>query len=508
MIDNFNAAFERDYAGSTSQVYIRKIVIRESGTYGNQYNRTYESHLDIAHVNALASRVAEYGYSALTPSSLAGVASNMISVSQMPSSSTPIQIANGWAQSRLLFFMDILTVDLSGAHTVYYVQGYTDYPGVSMQTHSLDPRMSFFINNILATKLIEGMPTGAFISADQLLYVPTPTTSKQYMARPEDIYKVMEVSTSMANINPFGNANVQDMRLPTGITPKYSKRPNNIATHYTSAVVKGFMDATRSMDASASMADMYSNTIGEVIERDINLNPVLIAIARHRSTGIISGSFTWQDLCRLDPALTTPNDSRVTLVTSGPTRMVTHQAGMSANWDAATIEAKWAAAISAAVPSLMLECMLSQVQLSSSNMFTNEFTNGGIYTVIADAFGISGNVDITRNCEVFKRRLENEVLKDLSFNNTQKFQIEVSSATFNDTWVKVSIDGSQPVPYVAPTFCDSITTPVLAPSMDHLSTLASSMDTLVSYVAEASQDHANQKQVYSAVPAIATSSLL
>lgn len=508
MIDNFKAAFAQDYAGSTSQVYIRKVVIRESGTYGNQFNRTYESHLDIAHVNALASRVAEYGYSALTPSSLAGVASNMISVSQMPTSSMPIQIANGWQQSRLLFFMDILTVDLSGAHTVYYVQGYTDYPGVSLQSRSLDPRMSFFINNILATKLIDGMPTGAYISADQLLYTPVATANKQFMARPEDIYKVMEVNASMANINPFGNAKVQDIRLPTSVTPRYSKRPNNIATHYTSAVVKGFMDATQSMDASASAADMYSNTIGEVMERDININPVLIALARHRTTGMISGSFTWQDLCRLDPALSAPNDNRVTIVTSGPTRMVSHQAGMSADWGAATIETKWAAAISAAVPSLMLECMLSQVQLSSSNMFTNEFTNGGIYTAIADAFGISGNVDITRNCEVFKRRLENEVLKDLSFNNTQKFQVEIRSATFNDTWVSVSVDGSQAVTYVAPTFCDSITTPVLAPSMEHLTALASSMDTLVSYVAEANQDHSNQKQVLSIVPGTQTSSLL
>ena len=477
-------------------VIIRKLVLRESGTYNNQYSRTYDAHLSPQSVSVVANKAAESGMGIFRPSLLSGMASNMISISAAPESTTPLSIDNGWNSQRLLFFMDVLTEDLSGQQTVYYIQGYTDHVGLSLQSKALDPNLVFFINNIVVSRPMvpvntpNGVMQGqSLVGTDHLLYDnQTYMHSEKWLMRPQDVFQVLTSNSFGASKGNAGEpVSVKDNRHRLQNLPKTSRRSNAIPSNYASNLISGFIDATHNMNPTSSPMEVYDSAVNVVAENSIVLNPFLSALSRHRSSGIISGSFTWNDMLKLDGSLGNGNNSRITVAVNGPTQQRSqHAAGMTAEWSGASIQTKYAATISQAIPALMLECMLYQISFTSNNIMRVEGNLSGIYTVVSNAASMHGGV-VVNEVETFRRRLEMEVLKDISYNNQQKFDIKVVSNVFGDTWVSVSIDGGGYVDYATPTFCDGIISPVLTQNYATIENMANGVDILVSQVADAIQ---------------------
>lgn len=469
-----------------SKLLIRKVIIKNAGMYGEQYHRPYEAHLEVGALNALMNRAADVPASSMTPTMIANTAPGLVSVTQAPVSTNPLYIPGGWAGQRLIFFMDVLATDYTGVSTAYYIQGYTDYAGVSHTGTSLDPDMVFYINNILAVKsMLDG--TNSLIDSDHVLCRTDPDSPRQYMARPEDVYKTLVIQSAIGEFGATNNGaetTVHDVSRFVGSVPNLSKRANGIPSRYTADVLQGFIGATMEVDPYEPMSSIYDVATMHTLENAADNNPILSAISRMRSSRLISGSFTWKDLCKMDPHLGSHGDTRVSFVSSGAAMRTTPTAAMSAGWDSAIVETKYAASIAQAVPALMLECMLSRVAFSSTNVVTGEYSSSGVYTAIMDASGMNGERDVARNCEMFKRRLAMELLRDLSYGNQQKFSVTVTSSTFSETVIQISVDGGPVVDYVSPTFCDSITAPVRMDSMDHLSDMAEKMESLVNYVAE------------------------
>lgn len=486
-----NSVFNYDQS-LVSSVYIRKLVLRESGTYNNQFERSYETHLSPQSVNVLTNKAAENGMGVFRPSSLSGLASNMLSISAAPDSQNPISIENGWNGTRLLFFMDVLTTDISGAEIAYYIQGYTNYVGLSLQSKQLDPQMVFYINNIVVARMTgqyqtpQGMmQSQSLVQTDHVLYNPNAYQGdQQWTMRPEDVYKVL-TSSSFGNQISNNTPAIYDQRTKLTNSPQMSRRINSIPSNYTSTLIQGFMDVTNTMNPHANPSEAYDAAVNQISESTPSLNPFLSALAKKRSSGTVSGIFQWKDLVLLDTNLANPSNNIVTIAVAGQTQgRQQHQAGQTENWNGASIETKYAATISQAIPALMLECMLYQVSFSSNNMMRLEGNYSGIYTVMTNASAMHQGPAINE-VEAFKRRLEIEVLKDISYNNQQKFDIRVSSQVFGDTWLSISIDGGPYYDFVTPTFCDGIISPVLTHNYGKVETVAAGIDSLVTQVADA-----------------------
>lgn len=485
-------------------VYIRKIALRETGTYNEQYARNYEAHLSPGSVNALAQKAEESGTNVFKPSMISGLASNMISISAAPDGSNPIHIENGWGSRRLLFFMDVLTEDISGGQNVYFIQGYTNYTGLSLQNKHLDPDMVFYINNIVSSRLLvpRSTPNGvirphSLVSTNHLLYdAQSYSHPDQWMMRPEDIYKVL--TRNQLGASTGGQARIYDNRSKLGHMPNMSRRTNAIASNYASTLVGGFVQAANQVDPVANPTDAYDSAVNFVGETMVTLNPFLNALARKRTSGMVSGVFQWRDLLKLDPNLANPSNNIVTVTVNGPTQLRgQHTAGQTTDWSGASIETKYAATISQAVPALMLECMLYQASFSTNNMMSlqeNQFS--GIYTIITNAQGITGE-PVIQQAEAFKQRLEIEVLRDISYNNQQKFDIRVQASVFGDTWLSISVDGGPIYDFVTPTFCDGLIAPVLTQDYARIENIASSVDTLVTHVADAIGSSGYERRMFS-----------
>ncbi len=481
-----------------SELYIRKLVLRESGTYNPQFARSYETHLQASSVNALVEKASEVGNKAFSPTALSGLASNMISISAAPESNNPLGIKNGWGSARLLFFMDVWVKDISGAQTEYFIQGYTDYSGLSLQSKSLDPQMVFYINNIVTSRIIENGPP-SFIDNNHLLHNSKSfNESPMFVMRPEDVYKMLTSSSFARTMHDTGSnmPAVYDNRYNLGRNPHMSKRTNSIASNYTSKLLTGFVTASNLADPVANPTDTYDAATNYVGENNVSLNPFLSALARQRSSGVIAGEFTWSNLLALQPELNNPSNPILVVAVSGPTQMnQSHQAGSTASWASASIETKYAATISQAVPALMLECMLYQVSFSCNNMMNIDTAGfSGIYTVMTNAMSMSGGATVP-DIERFRTRLEFEVLKDISYNNQQKFNLTVKSSVFGETWVSIQIDGGPQYDFVTPTFCDGIITPVVTQDYKKLDSMATGIDNLVSQISDATQ-YGNERTTF------------
>jgi hypothetical protein len=58
-------------------------------------------------------------------------------------------------------------------------------------------------------------------------------------------------------------------------------------------------------------------------------------------------------------------------------------------------------------------------------------------------------------------RLTHELLMSLSHGNQIPFDLDVNCDFLGETWVEVSLGGEPLIPYVFPTFCDSLMAPIV-----------------------------------------------
>lgn len=119
---------------------VKKLLLQETGTYNQMYNRPYEVDTQGGMLENAISRL-EQAKGGLSGSGLSGIGSMLLrpSASVMQGVSD-VYIPNGWSERRLRFVMEVEVTSKTGSTSIFYFQGFSEYVGVSMQG-SIDPRM-------------------------------------------------------------------------------------------------------------------------------------------------------------------------------------------------------------------------------------------------------------------------------------------------------------------------------------------------------------------------------
>ena len=172
-----------------------------------------------------------------------------------------------------------------------------------------------------------------------------------------------------------------------------------------------------------------------------------------------------------------PNLSNVTnFIKIGNTQLVgLHTAGETEHWGGAGRETVAATLLSNAIPALMLEYMINKIYFRS----TNHDINGQMQTILIDAKSIT-NMDLTKSFNLFKYRLENEILFDLTFGNQIAYMLEVSCDVFGESRITIALDSGPMITYATPSFCDSLIAPVYTTNKDILYTVSHDMEQIFS----------------------------
>ena len=463
---------------TTMSATIETFVITDAGNYNNQVIRPHVtvSNGDILNQFVHNIQGAVSRQSKITPTLLGGSLGNIIYPSTTPEPS--IAVPNGWGTNRLRFFLKVRIMSAMSNPRIAYFQGYTEYSDQSL-SGQIDPNMIFFINSFAVVEESQvDTPNGNFvlpklIESSNILppisNAPGPFATQQVnpnmgftdivrpltYIRPNDVFSSMQVNHISENI---GGASY-DMRIDPNTHIKSWKSNNNTGA-YMANILNNYIESTvvnrnhTGMHAYDDMSTVLESSINSAEENPLTDNPFLRELAKAYGASFRAVThFSLKTLLDLDRDL----HHKIRYLRPTP-KMMTNipQAGNSEYWTSQTREVVAATLIMNSLSSILFENMISNVSLVSTNMTVG----GQVVTSYSNALSLTG-VDASAYLQTIIFRLEKEILSSISFNNEDSFKIVVDMDLFGFTNISLSLSGGPMVPFVAPTFADSLFSPIV-----------------------------------------------
>jgi len=459
---------------------IRALMMADTGTYDQQWRRPYESVVSRDTHVMMQERIDRNG--SILAGSLAGITNNVIQPQVQPEKM--IVIPGGWDSHRFRFLMIVENLDQFGSRTLEMVTGYTDYRGIS-SSMALDPNMVFHINSILNLRHTRSnTPMGARdhynVSESSHILVQNDfgglsSTVNDFRMRPADLFMTMDTT----HLSEADMANTTDTRMLMTSSPVKSRRSNGIATHSSAGIMDHYKSALTTESYGQSEDQILQAARASAIENLVSNDTFITAISNVRQQ-LMSPLFTWGDLCRLDPNV--QSDEITTVVLMGSPREVQNTtmnvAGQREGWGVATKETQLATILSQAVPAIMMDLAFAKIAVSS----TNRTVGGQIATQIStwqDFPSLAqAQVDMRPNLQEFVKRLETEVLVDLSFNGQVDFAINVFADLLGETLIDIEFGGNEKHTFSVPSFSDALLVPLVTQNDRRGSQIASDFQDL------------------------------
>lgn len=453
----------------------------KSGTYGTQFRRPYKTNGTGVAISMITERMdtLQGHVQGISGGFLAGVAGEFLAPQASPENEQGIFIPNGWGTERYYFFMKVRVKNKLGGSTTELIQGYTDHPDMLSYGGAVDPNTRFTINSVtVMNDTVEYGPyaghnvsnvTDAYhVVANNnwtdLSSLTDPNAQNFVSMRPGDIHTTI---TTMG----MGSSDLVDTRQLSTRVPRASRRSNGLATEYASRVINSTIEACASLPTMAtSTMELHTKAAGNSLEVSLNRNAFIHAISQI-NMNTISDSFSLADLFKLDPALANPMDQRMTVLQPG-SAMVQSSAvpqdysGYSENWSGSTYEHQSAAIISNAIIGLLIEAGLGVAHVRCTN-----HNIGGPVINILDGATLGGQ-DMQRAMFGFQSRLQTEVINQISMDNRIGYNIEIRGEIAKSTMISLQLDNRPAVLFVAPSFADALTAPVLSSSTQRLQEVA------------------------------------
>lgn len=473
-------------------IRVAKLIIQESGTYNPLYSRPYQTHVDSTTLDNLNRRIEETRGGQITGALFAGIASNIVSPSATPGFEIPIPMS--WAERRIRFVMETHVTLPTGSTMIYYFQGYTSHLGVGT-SGSVDPKMEFIINSYVRVNRAQ-VPTAYGMTVRDVITESAHIVNGQVMSqspqgdaygiRPSDIFTGIQsnyLSQAYQGFNP--NDSLYDPRIGMRGESMRSNRSNNIAGNYLAKVVDTYQSGKTLADFGQSDKDIIGRCQNMTHEASAFENPFIRAVSMRRNGHTVT-SFTFPELLSIDPGAA----ANTHYVTLGATQSVQlHQAGQTAYWNGSDRETLAATVLSNSIPAIMMDLMFSGIHFRS----TNHDQAGMVSTGIIDANSLT-NADLTQNMEIFKRRLEREVMFDLTHGNYDLYQLEMRADLFGETTISIAFDSGPMYTYTTPSFCDSLLSPVVTMSKDNFFSITNDFEQLMNNL-PGSDDRAMMNQM-------------
>lgn len=490
--------YEMNSMGFNKATSIRvvKLVMQETGTYNPQFIRPYTTNVDGKVVETLVDRVMGSTNRKIDGSMLSGLASAFITPQAAPESQ--VNMINGWDTKRIRFTLEVICDNALGVQSTEYVQGYTSHSGIT-NNMNIDPDMDFFINSITQTRkqhiptpvgiqVIETIVDNSHILADNNWQGIT-TPNQQRMLRPQDVFCNISHNHIPYSFENDGDRNINgsgifDARTVMKMDATKSRRRNGLGGAFAADIMSAYTTSTQLAEFGQNEDSLVEAARANVVEQQASIDPFLSAIS-NITQGVVSNRFRMSHLMRLDPNIVNVINYAIT----GPTQMSqVHQMGQTNHWQGSDRITQAAVILSQSLPAIMMDLMINSVYFKS----TNHDITGQPTTIILTGKGFT-NMDQTRHFDLFKHRLEREIINDMTFGNQSSYNLEVKANLLGETWITIAIDNSGSFDFVTPSYCDNLFVPVITRNPEVVRTLASDFESLNAGIKDAMGNLYNQQ---------------
>lgn len=460
-------------------VKIRSMLIQQTGTFHDVYNRAFQMELNEHALESIRNRLRTAGKGRITPNSFRGISAGILAPVSQVTGRDKIHIPEGWGESRCRFMMEVVVESRLGGEDVYYFQGFSSYLGLT-RSGNIDENMPWYINGFIRVQRVERMtPRGpeyfgivkesAQVIDGRLVY---DGDNRVELMRTVDVFSNMQ-QRFLSNGYP---ENIDDYRtrLNSPADAIFARRADNLPGQYLSSTLETYRRNIPALDFGVDNDNILARTQQELAS-DIALledNPFLRQLAVIKQTDVAT-SFTMRDLYDLDPDCRRNGVIEGTILEGRALAKLASTDSYVSDWRGANIEAQWATQIANSLGAIMM----ANYHRGYTGSITNQNLDHEITVITEDALPIAENMPL----EIFERMEDqiNEMLFDLSGGGRDDFMVRVCANLYDQTEIFVSVHGSHEQRFFVPSFADSLMTPFYTRDRDHLDNLSSDIENLI-----------------------------
>lgn len=475
-------------------VRVTRFVFFETGAYDNQYRRPYTTNFNEEDLDVFKEYLT--GAQNFRASAFAGHAHAFVTPTMNPESNQPVYVPGGWQERRGRFMIEFEYETHTGGLTMREIlTGYTEPDGFHDSNGHLmvQPQLVFFVNN--TTTIRHRLETGVFgqqqfmsmadnsqvlvgqTFANQDGYANTMYRDgyRQHYMRPTDVFSNLQV----AQVKGYGD--FYDSRTTASQSVQKSRRSNAVAAEYMGKVLNsmnaGQVDEFQGGGKQPNTMQAARNHAKE----SAVANDTILKMFSDRRGSAVTNTFTWSELMQLSPNAAEVCVHRVSTVATKIGGL--HNPGDTAPWQGADYNTQQATILSQAIPAIMSDLLITRINFSLNN-----YSIGGLPVFTFSKCLTFTEVDPRPYLEIFERRLIDYVIMEMSQQGVLTYSIDGMVDLFGETVLTLSIEGQPTEQFVAPTFADSLFSPVITGSQDHLDRLAGDFSNLMTAVLP---DHEN-----------------
>lgn len=462
----------------------------ESGTYQQPALRTYQTHYDDVATNNYLNKT-QYG-DKIVPNAFADISSSILTPSAAPSAL--IGIDHGWNERRMSFIIEVLVPDrLSGDTRSIVLTGYTDRADVSPFTKQFDPNMKLYLNtSTIIDTITQRSPTMGIVKRrvmtdsshllDRNAMMNIQRQNATYQSNDIWYATPRNVINEMNNIqgSQMHDNNYFDFRSRSNqMELQRSRRENAVPTTYLSQILRGVHNNLSKMSYGVD-EDEYTaldNAAAGVADLQNQEDPVLMDILIHAGYQT-QGYTTWGQLCSIIPNLSDETYFTTRAAQVVRTNTPDAESGNFNHWNGVGHETVIANSISQLIPALMTSCMIGTVNF----VFNNDNITLTPTIAITSGQTMIDGIAITQVSSQFESRFLTEIAPQITDQGRTLVHMIVQCSLGTETFITISRNGEPEVPFCAPTFCDSLYTPILSTTQQGLTDIASDLQNIANSV--------------------------
>ena len=320
------------------------------------------------------------------------------------------------------------------------------------------------------------------------------------MIRPEDVFNLRETSiiSDMAAQNIAGGIDLTyDTRALAGVGSfQLSRRRDTSPTRYVADTLGSLQHAVQEnkmmqqgyMNNNSMGPNVFSEAGARAANNSIG-SDLFLAKLRDHCSYMERGYVTLQDLISLFPEVGDfQNVTRYALDDGRSIRKVSF-AEHSNHWQGADKTSIAASLIAQVVPAIMMDNFIRNIAFAVTNSMIP-----GQYAITINremTKSIVDEINMVNYIQEFERRLCIDALNSITFGGQIPFHISVMSDLAGDSIIDISLDGEQVVRYVAPTFTDSLFSPMVSTQLGAASKVSNDMIAIASDVLDLGQAGVN-----------------
>ncbi len=474
---------------SNEQFIIESMYYIRMGSHMPVYNRPYMITANQMTIDEISNRLAASKSGKISTNTVSGLVGGLVQPSAV---GTVGMIDNNWVSNhRYVFIFKIRAVDAFGAEHCTYIQGYTDYDGIT-SSGAMDPRMVHHINSVTETAVISyNSPLGP-VTKEKLINVYNVLSKgdqvEYFTQRPTDVMDTLNTLelSSMMNIPSQDALSAASWVNPFSNIASCSSVTNNIASDYISKILNTGLMTSRereihlgSFDTSVSSESSADRFLSEP---SISGNRFLKYMSVISGFKYVRNVFTFPQISSIDPTA----ESRFVVLNANkellnPYLNATPDTGE--HWggqDPVTLKAY---SITEASVALAVKYGFTKLYFTASNM-QNPTGQPEVLISYFNGFMNLPEEDVNYLLELFKNRFILEIFNNETSGGTIPLHLDMFVELMGTSKVNLSYGGFVSTWYTSPTAANSLYSPVMTSDKSGLDYIAESAGKLIDVITE------------------------